>query len=166
METDLKKYYVPDISEFHVGFGFEKRNGDIALDDRGDTYTMYSDNWEKVVFDENQYYLIRPKHWHLSYKEHIRVKYLDRDCIESLGWEFNFKNNPSEMFRHNMAFSKPLGDKSKYILWFNETNNNVEIKYTSKMQNEWENKSFWELFFRGTIKNKSELKQIMKMLGI
>lgn len=76
METHIdKKFYVPDITEFHVGFEYQQKNKlgewkDLTITNGGSEYPDY-DQLDYVT-------------WWL---EDIRVKYLDKEDIESLGWE-------------------------------------------------------------------------------
>ena len=133
-EMNKEKYYTPEIEEFHVGFEFEYRGGVDA-------------KWERKVFtswDNTEY-----NSW-VRVSENIpnsvapifyRVKYLDKEDIESLGW-------------------KPLNEKFDYFklnthkLCLN-TDNNICI-YDDCM----------DIVFNGTVKNKSELKRLMKQLSI
>ena len=75
METDLKKYYQPDISEFHVGFEYEEAWG----------LERVNQEWIKEVFkiDQSPVHLL-PK---------LRVKYLDREDIESCGFVCHATDN-------------------------------------------------------------------------
>ncbi len=71
-----------------------------------------------------------------------RVKYLDKSDIESCGWEFTDKG----IF---------IGNDS--LTWITE-NNKSHIGIRNVLTH--------EVFFNGTIKNKSELKKIMKQINI
>ena len=84
-------------------------------------------------------------------KSSFRVKYLDKEDLESLGFEFLNEQ------RHMHEFKK-----DKYYLeycfagpYFKE----VQIYYDGKGDD-------WRYVFDGTIKNKSELKVLLKQLGI
>lgn len=106
----MDNYYTPEIEDFHIGFEYEWLDAD--------------NNWKKEStpieiskegFDEQTYGL--------------RVKYLDKEDIESL-------NLPS------------------YIQINNILNKTYEIIGTNGR------------IFRGSIKNKSELKKLLKQLNI
>ena len=71
-----KKYYTPSIEEFHVGFEYE-----ISYD--GETYQS------KVVDDSDELHRIKTAIESLW----VRVKHLDREDIESLGWAFFQKDH-------------------------------------------------------------------------
>jgi len=136
METS--KYYTPVIEEFHVGFEYE-------------VYNETENKWisVKTVLGDFEYL-----------KHHFpilapRVKYLDREDIESLGWKFTdedtFKFPCTEDYFWEMIYR----DMSGSIL--------IRIQTVSK---EWDNVSVWNSCFAGKIKNKSELIKLMKQLGI
>lgn len=143
LEKGNNKYYTPSIEEFYVGFECE---------------IMSSYGWQQGVF---------PKVLHLDSLNNfggdifeltklsdIRVKYLTKEDIEGLGWEF----------------SSMMGNKdSASINW---------IKNSTQEQN-----AIWLVFrpiiqiidcrekehrvlFLGKIKNKSELIKLMKQLRI
>ena len=90
------------------------------------------------------------------YTGNTRVKYLDKEDIESLDLEYdnNAEPIPARDYPHMLiptAYSK--GD---WMLYHYEHDNVIWIK-------NYKEDSF---FFKGTIKNKSELKRILKMLNI
>lgn len=127
------KYYTPEIEEFHVGFEYELFNGD---------------NWQKRTVGRGVWDLKGQIKKFLD-KEHIRVKHLDRDDIDSLGWT-SIGDNVWE------KWSNP-----KYAQWkLKMYNDKVSITFFHP------DDSKGELHFFGTIKNKSELKRILKMIGI
>ena len=74
----MAKYYTPDISEFYVGFEYERMNGydwecsEITLNDFSG---MYCNRNEENEFDEIALHL-----------REVRVKYLDVEDIESFGF--------------------------------------------------------------------------------
>ena len=119
------KYYTPTIEEFHVGFEYEYEN-------RGSLYDK--ENWVKATGGiESQ----SPRERHIA-EGKIRVKHLDREDIESLGWRYQ-------------------EDSGKYVL---------ETDVTYFWMEEFGKNSFVvdETFF--IIKNKSELKKLMQQLRI
>ena len=144
------KYYTPDISEFYVGFEYEAED----LWDNG-----ISRVWKHQVFEgeETRTYFIEE----LQNNE-MRVKYLDSDDIESLGFEFKYNEKNNE----NIAFTKKYDNHPRYdnqyvdIIW-NHVSNHILI---CEGDNEtcW---SDWVTRFSGKIKNKSELKRTLKQIG-
>lgn len=180
------KYYIPDISEFHVGFEYEHCHSSIRfvmLDLRtGDrtNETEPKEIWEKSVFTGNEFDV-----WKSSFNfddslrdGQIRVKYLDKEDIESLG------------FKEDQEYQSTV-DESNYDWHYDygmESNNKkLKLIYTN-----WRTYAYSEIdgvdhskyneysvvkiiksviageeftAFVGFIKNKSELKRILKMIG-
>jgi spore coat polysaccharide biosynthesis protein SpsF (cytidylyltransferase family) len=140
MEPD--KYYTPDISEFYVGFEYEQiENCSI----NGGPKQL---QWVKKVFDFTN---TSKFNWQIhNYPEEFRVKYLDIQDIEELGytvkWDEKFK-----VFNANVKYNElnkmlcfdPTGKR-------NDTGTNIQT-----FSNGW---------FK--IKNKSELKKLLTMLDI
>ena len=141
------KYYTPSIEEFHVGFEFEYKefiNG-IPKWNKGEIKNSREihqiDVWLKEVkMDGSQ----------------IRVKYLDKEDIESLGWENVEDRGMSENYGY--SFQKPIvylsGGTAYYRLRYWFTTHRVRIEPLGGP------------IFDGTIRNKSELKVLLKQLGI
>lgn len=134
------KYYQPDISEFHIGFEYE------VFDWGGWKKQTYNQNSFLQVYQDGEYEFesIEPNY--------IRVKYLDREDIESLGFEY-----------YDYI---PQGD-GDYRWWDGYTKNEYHIAHS----NQWaiynvtirKNNS---TLFEGKIKNKSELIKLLKQLSI
>jgi hypothetical protein len=139
------KYYIPDISEFHVGFEYEHCHSSIRfvmLDLRtGDrtNETEPKEIWEKSVFTGNEFDI-----WKSSFEfddslrdGQIRVKYLDKEDIESFGFtktiEDQYYKDDFELLIDDDLFIQIIKDDG--------------------------------FIFQGAIKNKSELRQILKMIG-
>jgi len=70
------KYYTPEIEEFFVGFEYE-------------VYDKLHGVWNK----ENNFFLQQG-----DFKDSIRVKHLDREDIESLGWEHDQTTKDGAVF--------------------------------------------------------------------
>jgi hypothetical protein len=123
------KYYTPTIEEFHIGFEYETE------DLHDDLYKMV---WKPQVYEgeEMRTYLTKE----IEDKE-IRVKYLDKEDIESLEFKYN-----EEYDCYNST------NKEGYCIEF--LSDEIQITY------------YGDLLFIGIIKNKSELKKLMKQLGI
>lgn len=130
MESHIdKKFYVPEIEEFHVGFEYEFRT---------------LEGWKKKTMSWNDYPSYAGDYIGEAIKETdgIRVKYLDREDIESLGFKYIGGESPMCFVKDNVN-----------IDLFNSRSMFVYYLRTQKL-------------FEGTIKNKSELKRVLKMLGI
>jgi len=133
------RYYKPELSEVHVGFECEAN---------------VEGKWIPLMlqgFDCVEEYVKRDVY---------RVKYLDRDDIESLGFEYE------------KAYGKTTGIEGSYFKSTHKMNNRSCIwldldldgscDVTIHNNEDWEDRHTW---FQGTIKNKSELKRVLKMIG-
>ena len=81
----MDKYYTPEISEFFVGFEYET------------SYLQDYDTWKKEILEEDDAGYFQSIYSGDAIPTEFRVKYLDKEDIESLGWKFNtdlyIKNN-------------------------------------------------------------------------
>lgn len=131
------KYYTPRIEEFHVGFQYE------SLDSGNNTWNSVLLT-DKIMLQNLVFPLQNKQQGFLSYindelnKNNIRVKYLDKEDIESFGFIQTIKD---QYYKDDFEL---LIDDDLFI---------QIIKDDSFM-------------FQGTIKNKSELKKLLIQLGI
>jgi hypothetical protein len=142
------KYYTPKLEEFHVGFEYEKH------DDRLATYRENNyepTNWHKFKYDLKSIRLSQlPTH---LFEKTIRVKYLDRSDIESLRWKQSRDSNTTEI-EFELDLGNPLDNLG---LQYDTENQYLRIHWFGQGD---------VTRFSGTIKNKSELKKLMKQLNI
>jgi hypothetical protein len=136
------EYYTPIIEEFHVGFEFLVP---IYGSDKFVEETFMLKSIENL-FDKDE-------NGKFNLPDCFRVKYLDREDIESLGWEPDTSSGDFTMYHLNSS------NKYDYSLSFNggykrTENLIITIKY------------YDNILFKGTIKNKSELNKLMEQLGI
>ena len=142
----MEKYYTPELEEFYVGFEFEYSHNKI--------------NYKKQIYDGSQ--VLKSKSYYDDHGceydaveddlKHIRVKRLDREDIESLGWV------NGEIYGMG-CYLRP--DKNgKAII------DGYQLVFHSWEYIEIYQESTSDIKFSGTIKNKSELKKVLKMLGI
>ena len=145
------KYYQPEIEEFHVGFELEV--GNKASKGK-------STKWTKSVIesDEDLFY-----NYLKGYVE-LRVKYLSKECIEELG----FKNKPTgyengllSKYEYGLITSDDIIKIQTYWHYSTRERENLIRIFKGKKY-----KYPYEEIFRGDIKNKSELKKILKMIDI
>lgn len=138
MEKD--KYYTPSIEEFHVGFEYERLESHRVY---------YQDNapikqsWNKKKWSSKET-RIGNLECMITAKE-IRVKYLDKEDIESLGFEYIRKDIERIVFHY----------KSYKLVLF-KNNNHILIS----------DDPYSAFLFKGIIKNKSELKKLLEQLNI
>ena len=127
------KYYTPQIEEFRVGFEFE------SLD-------RLSGNWEKnkVNLDTDltniAFACLR------NTADKVRVKYLDSEDIESLGF-----GNYIPPHEYDHTWSK---DNYELKCWFNKELPIIRIL------------EYGTIIFHGNIKNRNELQVLLNQLGI
>lgn len=131
------RYYVPTIEEFHVGFEYEE-------DDNN------TNNWEKQIIGIDNT-------WDLEFLKDIisegncRVKHLDREDIEGLGFEHDSTMKSFSTFIYGSIITK-----NHWFLRFHK-DGLVDICDVNKNSD--------NCFF-GTVKNKSELKRILTQIGV
>lgn len=118
------KYYTPTIEEFYVGFEYE------IFRDTGSAYDDWYDTKETLDIHDLLNYISQ---------QSARVKHLDKEDIESLG--FTQEGQCSWINKNNW-----------YIEWM--PGDTLDVFCVSDCR------------FKGTIKNKSELKKLMQQLGI
>lgn len=179
------KYYTPDIQEFHVGF--EYGHSDLTVryaiinlksgEEEGESELKRI--WIKYIFSGNEFDI-----WNSSFvfrdalmNDQIRVKYLDIDDINSLGFiESNAMNNLfyKEISSNNEKLIIELIQYESCISR-NSDVNAKDLVFSSmiKIRNAGGTLAYvlGELgtsngvLYYGECKNKSELKQILKMIG-
>lgn len=159
---DNKKFYVPKLEEFHIGFEYE--------------YKYKNQDWEYAKFSNSgmdeiagDYYEFDPENPNTK----CRVKYLDQEDIESLGFEKRLNNqwigwddyilddiSGEYGYFLQCTLHAPKMDNFYKIYvhrYLNEDVNTIESSI---------NNGESELVYKGAIKNKSELKKLMVQLGI
>jgi len=150
METN--KYYKPSLEEFHIGFELEIKTHELRPWEK---HTWLPGDQAKSVS---------------NYLDQIRVKYLDSEDIESLGFNANLQCPWENRFLLGDDYFKSilyeLGglDKGKIIYFIYKekaTENKYHIHYYDK-----ENGSTPLPLFVGKLKNKSELCKLLTQLGI
>jgi len=141
----MDKYYTPEISEFYVGFEFEF--GDKATEGTSTEWDTY------IISNEDSLYM-----W-LKDPLEKRVKYLDKEDIESLGFKLlepykdknqklYFKDNITICYRHK-----------EHILGMITTDPSKNDYYSEYNKDPYSIHSI-------IIKNKSELIKLLKQLRI
>jgi hypothetical protein len=136
------KYYTPTIEEFCVGFEYEE---------------LMDGKWWSPTFNFSKDTTLRTFERKLGFNL-IRVKYLDREDIESLG----FVLESSEIYNDNCVYKYQVNTSIYYMLYYRLSDEKPSIQieeiYVYPRCN--------ESLFKGFIKNKSELKRLFKQLYI
>ena len=167
------KYYAPSIEEFHVGFEyeaiklkeFELKN--IPVGTSLQTYIEMNDlvdewvklTWSKTCSPENSFNVLRDSNGvtNISVPESVRVKYLDKEDIESLGFV-------RDMERGITKGSK-VYYKGNYILLHDNNGVSIYVVDSAKDKRMMYYTRSNEVYMLN-IKNKSELKRLLKQLDI
>ena len=142
---EKNKYYTPDIKEFRIGFECEFFNH------------MQDKVWKKETCDMDLISLAYDcyEHGTIEWKDDItqtfRVKLLDKEDIESFGFEFQ-----EEML--NIKYFYFYSNNDVYQLTHSEDYTKIVIKGINSEKN--------LCIFRGKIKNKSELEVVLKQIGV
>lgn len=139
------KYYTPTIEEFHVGFEYETYVTVLGLIQEG-VIGAESNYWKKTFM--NAQADIIAIDFNIRYNGVIRVKYLDREDIESLGWKGEGVNLKLEGCKYLLQCGS---SPHQYIRIYEPSRESGAFTH--------------ELIF-WNVKNKSELKKIMQQLKI
>lgn len=151
----MDKYYTPTIKEFYVGFECEMQSSELIAKEFGrevnaKLFDLKRKINKELCFAEHvitahdiQFYSLNPNHL----KNDIRIKHLDKEDIEALGWNFN-----REVDKWIFSYNQGLYDLK---IWFHKDRIHIEVyNYLDAT------------LFSGRIKNKSELKKLMEQLAI
>ena len=133
------KYYLPKIEEFHVGFEYEQHE---IINERDPHWKMMVKKMGFSKKEINQIFYNVDLIENLDQKR-IRVKYLDRSDIESLG----FKVEKDDEYAGEYYFSKENSIIGKFLTEDNKYN--IELFST---------------YF--IVKNKSEFKKLLIQLDL
>lgn len=170
------KYYTPEKEEFHVGFEFET---DLTWEINKDDISIMegtfglkpksTGTWEKKIFE---YYDTPspslPRRGNSIYynyekiKQHFRVKSLDQSDIESLGYE-KVKLDP--VYYKLVELEAYRKDDMQIV--YRPSTNRYSISIDDNIRTPYRHGLFKQYpLFNGEIKNKSLLKQILKIIKV
>lgn len=125
------KYYTPEIEEFHIGFRFEVLNNGVW-----DWQNMNASRLQEINLDDN-----------LNLMSKYRVKYLDKEDIESLGFKKYVEPSYYEIEVNEIRY---------YLIEYGDNRYEIRPSHFSIQFGS----------FLGIIKNKSELKVLLKQLNV
>jgi len=142
----IGKYYTPELSEFYIGFEFYEENigGDLVQKTIGSVSMLLKINKELNEFKDEE-----------DEEQPIRVKYLDREDIESLGF-----------IDSDWIVPKAGGSWRIIVRNFDLPCERIVTVLTKNHVRDGSG-DFKELpmLYRAKIKNKSELEKILKQIG-
>jgi hypothetical protein len=147
-EKEEVKYYTPEIEEFHVGFEYEHNalSGNLPI------------NYTKIIhsIDDN----ILDIFVKIEVTSIIRVKYLDQEDIESLGWirkhEWEGNDEEQRYFITNEFTAFELKVRKESVSLYC-----TPIEFYGADGPAW-----YSIVTRINCKNKTELKRLIKNLDI
>ena len=146
------KYYTPKIEEFHVGFEYEQHE---IINERDPHWKMMVKKMGFSTKEINQMFYNVDLVENLDQKR-IRVKYLDSNDIESLGFDQTACYGNYIEFNDNVKAYKSRSNK----LLYNTNYKLLNVEYYCF------DEDIRETVFIGIIKNKSELKKLLIQLEI
>jgi hypothetical protein len=141
-----EKYYTPSLEEFRVGFEYEVKAAPRIEDNDG--YV------KRVVKNDEK--LAAINHRLVDYPI-IRVKHLDKQDIELLGFKFRGRS-VDDWFKLDKYQDLNGWKFSEIIMHYGYNDKQLTINGIFGIEE--------DVLFRGKIKNISELKQVLKMIGV
>ena len=140
------KYYTPELKEFHVGFEYKQELGYSWSINTPEDYVI---EFQDKIFEIENINFINT----LLEAGLIKVKYLDKDDIEELGFKYIkygwFEKENVTQFNGGV-YKLRIGISKGYKTLITLTDSSIDDEH----------------IFNGIIKNKSELKDILEKLGI
>lgn len=130
----MDKYYTPKIEEFHVGFEYEEQ--------------VDRDEWITITIEEVCEFEFIADDLEHNQGASIRVRYLDQEDLESLGFKYISGDYRKEFKKNNMWIVVRSGDN--YPI--------PDLCIYRHIGDSW--------CFSGIVKNKSELKVLLKQLEV
>ncbi len=157
----MVEYYTPELEEFHIGFEYEHLD---SICKSWNKYTLDRDIISNDSLPEN------PLDCEES-GEQYRVKYLDKEDIESLGFRI-LRNTSLEKYFPKMVsqinsseddiyISENPSKKFKFAILRQWKDNRISISVTDD-----ESSALLTVVNTYTCKNKSKLKSLLKDVGI
>lgn len=155
------KYYTPDIEEFHVGFEYEVFEKGQIYDPNIMTFMPIEteDKFFKFTYPDPFYGYQLNK---LFAQKDLRVKYLDQEDLESLGFSNTPKDYDKGLVSRNDLMRIIGNDVIKIQTYWIYSKDERLIRIFKGRKYVYP----YQEVFRGIIKNKSELKRIMKQIQI
>lgn len=159
------KYYTPEIEEINVGFEYEWRERNTNDIWTPSKYSIGFDLFDCGSGEVPASYVFNSMN-DVENPIEIRVKYLDQQDIEELGFISEYViDYDSENCDLIEGYRYVISNTDEFIL-HKGTNGDKYIIYFEHEYNTFTGNTEIQCIFRGYIKNKSELKKLMKQLNI
>ena len=141
----MEKHYSPEIEELYLGIEYQQ-------------FSHLNGRWENRLLDYNRFMTILDEENNDWSEHHIRIKYLDKEDIESLGFKlFNIREDRESIWCQFKHISDDLTQIHCQLgLKFINKNKGVRINLSTR----------YDGHIGIIIKNKSELKKLLKQLCI
>ena len=140
----MSRYYTPSVEEFHIGFEFEHLNceGRLVVGE-----LVGSCDWHKETCDADWLNIINDDYEHDEEEvKRYRVKFLDREDIESFGFSIKSGVNNRGKFYNSYGVNLYHRDEDQKVIIGD--------------------KDLGSVIFNGNIKNKNEFKRVLKQIGL
>lgn len=142
MDED-KKYYTPSIEEFHVGFEYE-----LLEDDGLGNNSWWSQYFEGILAGKRASFIFTFERLaELIKDEDVRVKYLDKEDIESTVFASHVTDESGGFYKYMNYTLHHTIQENRVFITQNDDGNNIVL-------------------FSGIVRNKSELKRIIQQTQI
>jgi len=150
------KYYTPNIEEFHIGFEYEVFQSSTKESMK---YSAKQDVWIDIIHNVSLTLLSVKE---ILRDDLVRVKYLDKEDVAELDWKI------TKEYSCEFEAQYKVSEYEFYDLTYEQEEHRLTIEkfYQSKMIAKPINQYDSVTVFIGIIKNKSELKRIIKQLNI
>lgn len=153
----MDKYYEPHLEEFHQGFEYERWSSSAYTPEKY-IKEIFEFVDKDYIWDDDVTNMLACAY---NGGDTLRVKYLDKEDIKSLGFTITKDSKEVELSLESKRYigGPSAGDDYKIIILYGL--DNKEMWIYKKCNNGYE----YDLF-KGYIKNKSELIKLLKQLGI
>jgi hypothetical protein len=159
-----EKYYTPTIDEFHVGFEYYFRSAyqegvsatEVVIDGI-DGYEPETFNFEVWNYSRSKGESWKGMFENMMEHNQVKVKYLDKEDIESLGFKYIIKGSRIIANKPKLIGNVEYG---QWIIKYDQDKHKIQIESISTDNNT----IYW--LQNVTINNKSELKVLLKQLNI
>lgn len=139
------QYYTPKLEEFHVGFDYE-------------AYIPEKEVWSKETFYMNQSHINLVQYVDMQNEntlKRVRVKHLDEEDIQSLGWKLQKKEGCVRYF-----------EQKNRLLWYNLVSKKMIVIVKDPAKSEvYLLNDIHKYVHNITIKNISQFKKLMNQIN-
>lgn len=147
------KYYTPSIEEFYIGFECEI----LGYNYKKRLNESFKKEWDKLIYSLKDFQYLKKE----NLKNNFRIKYLDKEDIESLGWKYTGNKDDYGFLVFTKNIEVGFNSGNLLTLRYSPVNHGIWIK--RQTYGSWGDYVDEFPFY---VKNKSELKKLMQQLNI